>query len=156
MIYKNLTNFQQDLPKKGRMIGLDVGTKTIGVSICDDHWYISSPKTTIIRKSNAEDFVKIKQIIDESKIVGIVVGLPLNMDDSESKMSEFVRKFTGNLNNFLADQKIIFFDERLSSYEAEELMRKAGTRKGRKKAVIDQIAASVILQGLIDCLNNNG
>ena len=152
MIYKNFQDLKNDLPNKGRMIGLDVGSKTIGVAICDDSWMIASPKTTILRKSNKDDFAQIKQIIAENKIVAIAIGLPLTMNALESDMSKFVRRFTENLDEFLDDGKIIFIDERLTSFEAAEVMREAGTKKNRKKAVIDQIAASLILQDLINNL----
>lgn len=155
MIYNSSQQLKQDLANKGRLIGLDVGTKTIGVATCDDSWLITTPKLTIKRQGEKTDFPKIKNIIDENKIVAIVVGLPLNMDGTESKMSEFVRKFTKNLDEFLSDMKIIFFDERLSSFEAEEIMREAKTKKNRKDEVIDQIAASVILQGALDSFNSN-
>lgn len=150
MIYNSSEQLKQDLPHKGRLVGLDVGTKTIGVAICDDSWLIASPKLTIKRQGEKTDFPKIKNIINENKIAAIVVGLPLNMDGTESKMSEFVRKFTKNLDEFLGDIKIVFFDERLSSFEAEEIMREAQTKRNRKDEVIDQIAASVILQSALD------
>lgn len=150
MIYKDIQKLNQDLPQKGRLMGLDVGTKTIGVAISDASWIVSNPKLTIKRQSNQKDFLVIKKIIEENSIKAIVVGLPLNMDGSESKMSEFVRKFADNLDMFLQDFKIIFFDERLSSFAAEEIMLEAKTKNNQKKKLIDQIAASVILQGALD------
>lgn len=150
MIYNSIKQLKQDLPNKGRLMALDVGTKTIGVATSDDLWLLSTPKLTIKRQGEKTDFPKLKTLIDEYKIAAIIVGLPLNMDGSESKMSEFVRKFTTNLESFLIDMKIGFFDERLSSFEAEEIMREAQTKRNRKDEVIDQIAASVILQNFID------
>ncbi len=154
MIYNDLEKLKQDLPKKGRLLGLDVGTKTIGVAICDGDWLIASPKLTIARKGGKTDFLVIEKIIAENKIFAIILGLPLNMDESESKMSEFVKRFAVNLDEFLTDAKISFFDERLSSFAAEELMEAGGTKNKRRKAVIDQIAAGVILQGAIDSMMN--
>ncbi|MFT7087580.1 MAG: putative Holliday junction resolvase [Rickettsiales bacterium] len=150
MIYTDSEKLKQDLETKGRIIGLDLGTKTIGVAICDSDWTIATPKLTISRRGGKTDFLAIKTIIEANKIVAIVIGLPLNMDDSESKMSELVRKFAIGLDEFLNPAKIILFDERLSSFIAEELMNEAGTRNNRRKNVIDQIAAGIILQGLID------
>lgn len=152
MIYNDLEQLKQALPSKGRMIGLDVGTKTIGVAICDDTWFIASPKLTIGRKGEKTDFPLIQKIIEENKIAAIVIGLPLNMDGSESDMSKFVIKFSENLDKFLNNSKIVFFDERLSSFEAKEMMHQAQTKKHRRDQVIDQIAASVILQGAIDLM----
>lgn len=151
MIYNDLTKLNQDLPTNQRLIGLDVGTKTIGVAISDASRLIANPKLTINRKSNQTDFLLIKEIIEKNNIGAIIIGLPLNMDETESKMSEFVRKFTGNLDEFLGDFKIAFFDERLSSFAAEEIMQNG---KARDKTLIDQIAASVILQNALDNMSN--
>ncbi len=154
MLYKDLKQLKQDLPRKGRLLGLDVGTKTIGVAISDGDWLIANPKLTIFRKGEKTDFPSIKKIIEENKIAAIVIGLPLNMDESESEMSRFVRKFTDNLDRFLVNEKIIFFDERLSSFAAGELMTNGGAKRHQRKNLVDQIAASVILQGAIDGLQS--
>jgi len=153
MIYNDLKQLNQDLPKKGRLLGLDVGTKTIGVAVCDGDWLVANPRLTISRKGGKADFLAIKNCVEENKIAAIVVGLPLNMDGTESAMSEFVRKFALGLDEFLEDVKIIFFDERLSSFEAEELLESGQVKNNKRKGKIDQIAASVILQGLVDVLN---
>ena len=149
MIYDNLTQLNKDLSKEGRIMALDVGTKTIGVAISDISRLISNPKLTIKRKSNNHDFLILKKIIEENSITAIVVGLPLNMDDSESEMSKFVRKFTGNLDQFFGDEKIIFGDERLSTSEADQFIGDFKMKKNRDQSV-DQIAASVVLQAFLD------
>jgi putative Holliday junction resolvase len=154
MIYNDLKKLKQDLPRKGRLLGLDIGTKTIGVAICDGDWLIANPKLTIARKGGKADFLAIKEIIEENKIVAIVMGLPLNMDETESKMSDFVRRFADSFDEFLGGAKIALFDERLSSFAAEELMESGGARNNQRKGLIDQVAASVILQGAIDLLNS--
>ncbi len=153
MIYNDLKQLNQDLPKKGRLLGLDVGTKTIGVAVCDGDWLVANPRLTIYRKGGKVDFLAIKNFIVENKIVAIVVGLPLNMDGTKSAMSEFIRKFALGLDEFLEDFKIIFFDERLSSFAAEELLESGQVKNNLRKGKIDQIAASVILQGAVDDLN---
>ena len=130
-------------------MGLDIGTKTIGVAISDLSRTISSPKLTIKRKSNKVDFLILEKIIKENSIQAIVVGLPLNMDSSESAMSKFVRKFTENLDQFFQIQKIIFADERLSTFAADEFISEFKMKKDRSKSV-DQIAASVVLQAVLD------
>lgn len=149
MIYNNLQQLNQELPVNGRLMGLDVGTKTIGVAISDLSRLIATPRLTISRKSNLKDFFLISQIIIENNINAIVIGLPLNMDDSESPMSAFVRKFADNLDKFLVDCKIIFHDERLSSFIAENDLSEIVSKK-RQKQVVDQVAAALILQSVLD------
>ncbi len=153
MIYNDLKKLKQDLPTKGRLLGLDIGTKTIGVAICDRGWLIANPRLTISRKGGGTDFLVIKNYIKENEIVAIVIGLPLNIDGSESKMSEFVRRFADRLDGFLDNMKIIFFDERLSSFAAEELLESGQAKNNKRKGLVDQVAASVILQGAVDELN---
>lgn len=150
MIYSNLKQLNQELPAKGRLLGLDVGTKTIGVAVCDGDWLIANPRFTISRKGGEADFLAIKDFVKTNQIVAIVVGLPLNMDGSESEISKFVRRFTKRLDEFLGNIKIIFFDERLSSFAAEELLESGKVKNNKRKGLIDQIAASVILQGVVD------
>jgi putative Holliday junction resolvase len=156
MIYNDLKQLKQDLPasgsQRGRLLGLDVGTKTIGVAISDASWLISNPRLTILRKGGKADFLAIKNFIGENKITAIVIGLPLNMDGSESAMSDFVRKFAIRLDEFLINSKITFFDERLSSFEAEELMESGKIKNNKRKEKIDQIAASLILQGALEVI----
>lgn len=159
MIYNDLKQLNQDLPanasQRGRLLGLDVGTKTIGVAVCDANWMVANPRLTILRKGGKADFLAIKNFIEENKIAAIVIGLPLNMDGSESAMSDFVRKFAVKLDEFLINTKITFFDERLSSFEAEELMESGRIKNNKRKEKVDQIAASVILQGAIDFFGTN-
>ena len=150
MIFEDIKSFSQNLEFKGRIIGLDVGTKTIGVAICDDTQTISTPKLTISRKSNQKDFLILKNLIEENNIKAIIVGLPFNMDGSESDMSKFVRKFTDNLDQFLQNVKITFFDERLTSFAAEDIISEVKIKNNKNKKLVDQIAASLILQGALD------
>jgi putative Holliday junction resolvase len=147
MIFSDKDQLNQALPLKGRLIALDVGSKRIGLAICDETRFIATPKLVLHRMSNEKDFAKIKEIIDENKVVGIVVGLPLNMDESESEMSKFVRKFSDNLDNFFENKlPILLFDERLSSFEAREIAR---SKLSRKKEFCDDIAAAVILESFL-------
>ena len=150
-IYNNLKQLNQHLANKGRLMALDLGTKTIGVAISDGDWLIANPKLTIARVGNKKDFLAIKNIIEEGKIVAIIIGLPLNMDGSESKMSQFARKFVDNLDEFLIDQKIAFYDERLTSFAAAEIMQ-IGRAKNRQY-LVDKIAASIILTDALRELN---
>lgn len=137
-----------------KLIGLDIGTKRIGIAICDETHTIASPRLIINRQSNEKDFNKISEIIEENKIGGIVIGLPLNMDGSESEMSQFIRKFAENFEEFLEKNHpkknlpIELYDERLSSSEARDFQSSELSRKRNK--FYDDIAASVILQSFID------
>ncbi len=156
MIYDQISQLKKDLTVEGRLIALDVGTKIIGVAISDSLRIISNPKSIITRQGNKKDFLIIQKIIAENNIHVVVIGLPLNMDGSESEMSSFVRRFADNLDQFLKKAKIIFFDERLSSFEAEELINKGiGLKKTDKKGLIDQVAASLILQSFLDQLSRS-
>ena len=133
---------------KGRILALDLGTKRIGVAISDDTQTFASPKTIVNRQSNEKDFTKIKEIIDESKIVAIVIGLPLNMDQSSSKMSKFSEDFARNLDDFLQKKlPIILLDERLTSFAAQEINNSEFSRKQKH---LDDIAASIILEEFLN------
>ncbi|MDA0902134.1 MAG: Holliday junction resolvase RuvX [Proteobacteria bacterium] len=150
MIFEEIEQWLKHIDETGRIIGLDVGTKTIGVAICDDRRTICTPKLTIQRQSNEKDFAILKTLIEENKVKAIVVGLPLNMDGSESDMSEFVRRFSENLEQFLGGFNIFLQDERLSSFMAEDIIREIKAKDSKKKKLVDQIAASVILQTALD------
>ena len=154
MIYNNLAQLKQDLAPEGRIIALDLGTKTIGVAISDLSRTISNPKLTINRRGNRQDFLILEKIINDNKVLAVVIGLPLNMNDSESQMSNFVRRFADSFDQFLPKIKIIFFDERLSTFISDDLIKEAGARRKRNQ-LIDQIAASFILQSFLDELRKS-
>jgi len=154
MIYSEIKDCKKILPRKGCILGLDIGTKKIGVAICDDSQKIATPKKIIKRQSNAKDFATLLSIIQENDIVALVLGFPLKMDGSESLMSNFVMRFAINLEKFLHDLKIedlvlIVFDERLSSYEARSMR----VTKSAKNKDYDDISASLILENFINCLH---
>lgn len=157
-IFSNFENTNQEasaiLPKNGRLLGIDIGTKRIGIAVSDESRLIATPKLIINRQSNLKDFTKIKEIIDEYKIIGIVAGIPINLDDSEVPMTIFANNFCKNLDEFLEEKLPIFFcDERLTSFEAREIDSSKLSRKKNKsgRKHVDDIAASLILQGFIDC-----
>ncbi len=150
MIYKNLEELSDNLPPEGRLMAIDVGTKRIGIAICDKSRHIASPKATILRKGNLHDFAKISKLIQENDIVGIIIGLPINMDESENFMSQFSRRFAKEFDKFLINAKICLYDERLSSFMAkDDLLNAIKGKKNKKKTIIDQMAASVILQAVL-------
>lgn len=132
-----------------QILSLDVGTKRIGVAISDDKQIFSLPKTIIQRQSNNKDFNKIAKIIDDCKISLIIVGLPINIDQTQSKMSIFVENFVQNLDDFLNNEKIIILhDERLTTHSAKQYNKK-------KEKYCDDIAASLILKDFIGNLKIN-
>ncbi len=144
----------ESLPKLGRLLGLDIGTKRIGIAVSDASRFIATPKLIINRQSNLKDFAVIKNLIEEYQVIGIVAGMPVDMDESEIPMTQFALNFCENLDVFLEKKlPIFFFDERLTSFEAREI---GGSRLSRKKnksqKYIDDIAASLILQGFLDSL----
>jgi putative Holliday junction resolvase len=151
VIFDNFNQLNKTIPSEGRLMAIDVGTKRIGIAVCDKSRMIATPKTTIKRKSNANDFIKIKALIEENDIKAIIIGLPINMDESENEMTKFSRRFTQNLDEFLDNVKICFHDERLTSFMAkDDLINMIKGKKDKKNSVIDQMAASLILQSVLD------
>ncbi len=146
-IFSSKQELNQVLPKLGRIMALDIGTKRIGIAICDETRFIATPKLVINRQSNLKDFAAINNFMTENQIVAIVIGLPINMDGTQSDMSKFVTNFSQNFDNFL-NQKfpILLFDERLTSFEARQI---ASSSLSRKKEFCDDIAASLILEGFL-------
>ena len=147
MTVKTFDELKNNLQKNGQILALDIGTKRIGVAISDDTQTLSSPKTIIKRFGNSKDFVKIQKIVQEYKIIAIIIGLPLNMDDSFSKMSYFTTDFANNLDYFF-EQKIpiTLFDERLTSFAAQDINC---SKISKKQKHVDDIAASIILESFL-------
>ncbi len=139
------------IPSQGKLMAIDVGTKRIGIAASCELQVLSTPKMIINRQSNQVDFTKIKDFILENKIKAIIVGYPTHMDGKTNEMSEFCVNFTKNLDIFLTDQgfnlPIIMFDERLSSFEAQEIARSLPNRKKQKH--YDDIAARIILDDFL-------
>ena len=135
------------------MIGLDLGSKRIGVSICDDKQLIATPLKTINRNS-LEDLVdELKLIINENNIKGIIIGNPLNMDGSSGRSAQSVKDTTENIEKNL-DIPICLWDERLSTVGAFNLSSQLDINVSKREKKIDENAAAFILQGALDFLNN--
>lgn len=150
MIFEKLEDFIKKV-ERGRLIALDVGTKTIGLAITDDTQSIIAPVETISRKGNKKDIPILLNIFREKKVKGIIVGLPLSFNDKETGCSNFIRRFTNNL-SLETELPIFFQDEKLSSFEAEDLMLdKVGFNNTKK--VVDKIAASYILESFLNNKN---
>ena len=153
MIYDDPAEFAAALPSYAPLAGLDLGTKTIGVSVSDAGHSIASPLETIRRTKFQADAAALLAIIDNRQIGGIVLGLPRNMDGSEGPRAQATRAFARNLSR-LTELPITYWDERLSTVAAERALLEADTSRARRAQVIDHVAAGVILQGLLDRLSN--
>lgn len=139
----------EHLPKKGRLIGLDLGTKTIGVAISDGLQMTATPSETINRKKFGVDAERILAIISENQCVGVVIGLPLNMDGSEGPRAQSTRAFVRNFAQ-KCDLPVAFWDERLSTSAVTRTMIEADISRAKQAKVVDKLAASFILQGALD------
>jgi putative Holliday junction resolvase len=140
------------LPLTGKLLGLDLGTKTIGVAISDAMRYSATPLETIARTKFTADAARIATLVDDNNAVGIVLGLPLNMDGSEGPRAQSTRAFARNLAQKM-DVPIVFWDERLSTSAVERMMvEEANLRRDKRAEVIDKLAASYILQGALERL----
>ncbi len=132
-----------------RLMGLDVGDKTIGVAVSDLLGLTAQGLETIRRTSNKQDINRIKELIEEKNIKKIIVGLPKNMDGSIGTQGEKTKKFAEKLKNKI-DIEIVFWDERLTTVAAEKMLISADVSRKKRKKVIDKIAAVYILQGYLD------
>lgn len=141
------------LPASGKLLGLDLGTKTIGVAVSDGLRYSATPLETIARKKFTADAERLMALIAENAAVGIVLGLPLNMDGSEGPRAQSTRAFARNLAR-LVPIPIAFWDERLSTSAVTRTLIEADMRRSRRAEVVDKLAASYILQGALDRLRS--
>jgi len=137
------------LPTKGRLIGLDLGTKTIGVAISDGLQMTATPNVTVTRKKFGLDAERLLEIIKDNACVGVVIGLPLNMDGSEGPRAQSTRAFVRNFAQ-KCDLPIAFWDERLSTSAVTRTMIEADISRAKQAKVVDKLAASYILQGALD------
>jgi putative Holliday junction resolvase len=136
----------------GKLAGLDVGTKTIGLAICDSGWHFAGPAGTIRRTKFTKDLEALRGFISSEQAGGLVVGLPLNMDGSDSPRTQSVRAFARNLARL--ELPILMWDERWSTQAVERAMIEADVSRARRAEKVDALAAAHILQGAIDALAN--
>ena len=148
-----LEEFKKKHSDKCRLIGLDLGSKRIGVSICDDKQLIATPLKTINRNSLKYLVDELKIIINENDIKGIIIGNPLNMDGSSGRSAQSVKDTTENIEKNL-DIPICLWDERLSTVGAFNLSSQLDINVSKREKKIDENAAAFILQGALDFLNN--
>jgi putative holliday junction resolvase len=145
-------DFAAALPELGKLAGLDVGTKTIGLALCDAGWSFAGPAETIRRTKFSADLELLRGFIERQTIVGLVVGLPLNLDGSDSPRTQSVRAFTRNLEPL--GVPILLWDERWSTQAVERAMIDADVSRAKRAVAVDKLAAAHILQGAIDALAN--
>ncbi|MCR6515447.1 MAG: Holliday junction resolvase RuvX [Clostridium sp.] len=132
-----------------RILGLDVGQKTIGVAISDPLGFTAQGITTIRRNKKENDILEVKKICDEYSVETIVVGLPKNMDGSIGFAGEKIQEFSELLREKI-DLEIVFWDERLTTVAAHKAMLEADLSRGKRKKIVDKVAATYILQGYLD------
>ena len=140
-----------NLPATGKLLGLDLGTKTIGVAVSDGMRYTATPLETIARTKFTADAGRLLELVTENAAVAFVLGLPLNMDGSEGPRAQSTRAFARNLAQ-KTDLPILFWDERLSTSAVTRMLIEADTRRDKRAEVVDKLAASYILQGFLDRL----
>jgi putative holliday junction resolvase len=150
MIAAGVEAFRAALPEGGRLLGLDVGTRTIGTAICDAGWTIASAATLVRRTKFAVDLAGLQALVAAQAIKGVVIGLPLNLDGSDSPRTQSVRAFARNLAPL--GLPILLWDERWSTQAVTRTLIDADASRARRAELVDKMAAAYILQGAIDAL----
>jgi putative holliday junction resolvase len=145
--------FAAHLPRRAPLLGLDLGTKTIGVAVSDPDRSIASPLTVLARRKFTTDAAALGELARSRAAGGIVLGLPRNMDGSEGPRAQSTRAFARNIAGTLG-LPVMLWDERLSTVAAERALLEADTSRRRRAEVIDQVAAGIILQGFLDRLRH--
>ena len=148
-----IEEFKKKQSEKCRLIGLDLGSKRIGVSICDEKQLIATPYKTIHKSKNNELIEELKNIIQDNDIKAIIIGYPLNMDGSAGSSAQSVNDVSKNIDKEI-DVDVCLWDERLSTVGAFNLSSQLDVNVSKREKTIDQNAAAFILQGAIDYLNN--
>lgn len=150
VIVASTSDFAAALPNAGKLAGLDVGTKTIGVAICDAQWHFAGPAETIGRTKFTADLAALTAFIQRESIAGLVVGLPLNLDGSDSPRTQSVRAFARNL--VPLGLPTLLWDERWSTQAVQRAMIDADVTRAKRAVAVDKLAAAHILQGALDAL----
>lgn len=154
LITASPADFAASLPDAGRLAGLDAGTKTIGLATCDAGWSYATPHSTIARTKFTADLVLLRGFITAERICGLVLGLPLSMDGSDSPRTQSVRALARNLE--VLAMPLLLWDERWSTQAVERAMIAEDLSRARRAVRVDRLAAAYILQGAIDALTRPG
>lgn len=151
MIHHTIEDLKATLPKLGKLLGLDVGTKTIGLALSDRTRMLATPMKTLVKSKVLINVEELQGVIHAEDVVGLVIGLPLNMNGTEGPRCDSVRDFAKNIGAHI-DLPICFWDERLSTVAATDMMIEADLSRKKQKLLVDKIAASLILQPALDRL----
>jgi len=141
--------------REARLLGLDLGTKTIGLALSDPSGTVATPLCTIRRSRITEDTARLREIIEANDVIGLILGLPVNMDGSEGRRCQSVRAFAENLLKRM-EIDLAFWDERLSTAAVTRMMVEGDLSRGRRKQLVDKLAAAYILQGALDRQRKTG
>jgi len=147
----DLPEFKAQLAPRARLMGFDVGTKTIGLALSDILLTVATPLETIRRSKFTKDVERLKALVAQQGVGGLVIGLPVNMDGSEGPRAQSARAFGRNLDQALA-LPVLFWDERLSTAAVTRTLLDADASRKRRAEVVDKLAAAYILQGALDAL----
>lgn len=148
MVTADAAGFAAALPRRGRLLGLDVGTRGIGLATASADWRFATARDTLKRRRPAADMAALAALCDEEEIVGLVVGLPLNMDGSDSERTQSVRAQARNMAKALV-RPILLWDERWSTMAVEKQMIAADISRARRAERVDALAAAHILEGAL-------
>jgi putative Holliday junction resolvase len=153
LITTSAAEYRAALPTGGRLLGLDLGSKTIGTALCDAEWHFASPAALIRRTKFTADKAALVKLIAEQRVAGLVLGLPLHLDGSESPRAQSTRAFARNVADTLpSGGPILLWDERLSTVAVERAMIAQDMSRAKRAERIDSLAAAHILQAAIDAL----
>ena len=155
LITDNALEYGDALPEGGVLLGLDLGTKTIGVATCDAGWRYATAGKTIARSKFTKDCGTLREIVEQRGVKGLVIGLPRNMDGTEGSRAQSSRAYAGNLSQAL-ELPILLWDERWSTSSANAAMIGQDMSRAKRAEKIDSHAAAIILQGAIDALAGGG
>ncbi|HEX8669608.1 MAG TPA: Holliday junction resolvase RuvX [Allosphingosinicella sp.] len=150
MITTSAAALREALPEGGRLAGLDVGTKTIGIALCDAQWTIATPAELVRRAKFSADLEKLRTFFAAQQVKAAVVGLPLNLDGTDSPRTQSVRAFARNMGPL--GLPILLWDERWSTQAVTRTLVEADASRARRSELVDKMAAAYILQGAIDAL----
>ncbi|GAB4136216.1 MAG: Holliday junction resolvase RuvX [Sphingomonadales bacterium] len=148
-VIEDIVAFSAALPPRGRLMGLDLGTKTIGLALSDEGRQIASPLSTLKRRKFSLDAVELLDAARQRGVIGFIIGLPRNMDGSEGPRAQSTRAFARNLAG-LTDVAIGYWDERLSTAAVTRTLIDADRSRARRAELVDKMAAAYILQGALD------
>lgn len=153
MLIENQEEFTKNLPKEGRILGLDVGQTTIGMALSDVRRTIATPLSTIERGKFSKDVEKLNLVISTHKICALVIGYPINMDGSKGARAQSTITFVSNISKKIS-LPMLLWDERFSTMAVEKMMIEADMSRQRRAELVDKLAASYMLQGYLDNARN--